>query len=48
MGTYGVGVGAGYNADPGVGAAGASSTGGVGDLFPNKAGGLLGGYSSEL
>ena len=44
VGTGGVGVGAGYNADLGVGAAGASSTGGVGGgLFHNSGGGFWGG-----
>jgi RHS repeat-associated protein len=44
LGTGGVGVGAGYNADLGVGAVGASSTGGVGGgLFHNSAGGYSGG-----
>lgn len=46
LGTGGVGVGAGYNADLGAGITGASSTGGVGGgLFHNSAGGLFGGYS---
>jgi RHS repeat-associated protein len=45
-GSGGIGVGAGYNFDAGVIAAGVSSTGGVNaGLFHNKAGGVFSGYS---